>query len=1031
MRRRRLLIHAAAAAVCCWLAAPASAYIYWDNSTAGTIARANLDGSGVERSFVSGGHGLLGLAVDGRHVFWANSTTGTVGRANLDGTGVDQSFITHAGTPVSVAVDGQHVYWADGASNEIGRANLDGSGAGPRFITGADGVAGLAVDSQHIYWGNAGTGTIGRANLDGSGVDQSFITPGGPVVPNGVAVDGQHIYWTDAGGNAIGRANLDGSGVTVGFIAGAHHPFGVAVDGQHVYWTNYDAGSAGAVGDANLDGSGANQSLVPGLTWPAAIAVDAGGGASSCTSQVQAFASRTSVVSAQTTAGCFTKSGSEYSFAGTVLLDGLRASPGLVGLVIVDASKHTVSFPLGGSIGLDGIPFEVLGPRQVVDLTKPLMFIDPTSTFHGFPFAGSFAAHFNADQTVTLQPNVSLSVLGDKVTAELDLEASNQGGVDFGGFRIHLTDAIVDPRYTSGSICNPKKAQPSGWDCQPDPRLKNGQGHLKQVGNTQVKFGFLPVSNFDLSYDSHGPHGQGEWIGSITFQLGSLFPGAIKTVKVVLLPTVNLNADLVTVPAFKVYSVGASLDNLNIPIPPVDGVFLQHIGFQLGFDPLLIGGSVGVSLGPQQADTPVGIDGGFTYTSGMSGVWDLKVDGNLTAFKELNAASAELELKSLGKGLASTLAFQLGGQYGPFQLSAQLQGGIAFNPFHVQLTGNGNATFAGQGVNVNLVISDRGFGMCGHLDVLFVHTTVGFSHVWGGDWNWFSCDMGSLYTIGGGGGGGAHDAAASATVALPAGLPREEFAASGSAGPPELTLSGPGGVSVPSPAAGELLLRPGIVGYADASSDTTYFIVEHPAPGAWTLATTPGAAPPTTYLRADPLRPLTIRARVSGRRHSRTLSFSFTRQRGESVTFMEDGPETSATIASGITRSGRVTFAPAGGAAGERSIVALISIDGIPRRIVTVARYRAVSSPLAGRPGRPRYSVHAGVLTVTWRAAHPTTGYQLGVGLIGGRQLGLFVAGRVRRVATRLPVGAHVRRVTVTADNLGWYGTPVTATSSH
>jgi sugar lactone lactonase YvrE len=258
------------------LAAPASAYVYWANSSSNTIGRANLDGTGVNQSFITAADDPFGVAVDGQHIYWTNYGNGSVhsttigrakldgsdatqsfitgadqpaavavdgqhiywanagsnaiGRANLDGTGVNQRFITGAHIPISLAVDGQHIYWGNGNINAIGRANLDGTGVNETFITGADGLAGLAVDSRHIYWGNAGTGTIGRASLDGTGVNQSFITTSGTEVPNGVAVDSQHIYWSDSYGSTITHANLDGTGVNETFITGAGHPFGVAVD---------------------------------------------------------------------------------------------------------------------------------------------------------------------------------------------------------------------------------------------------------------------------------------------------------------------------------------------------------------------------------------------------------------------------------------------------------------------------------------------------------------------------------------------------------------------------------------------------------------------------------------------------------------------------------------------------------------------------------------------------------------------------------------------------------------------------------
>ena len=152
------------------------------------IGRANLDGTGVDPSFISGPSFLPsgGLAVDDAHIYWADDyQLRGINRANLDGSGVEHGFISVRG-PGALAVDGQHVYWTNsdfGAAafgrppnlaSAIGRANLDGSGVDPRFITGAIELTGVAVDAAHVYWFN-GADAIGRANLDGSGVDQSFI----------------------------------------------------------------------------------------------------------------------------------------------------------------------------------------------------------------------------------------------------------------------------------------------------------------------------------------------------------------------------------------------------------------------------------------------------------------------------------------------------------------------------------------------------------------------------------------------------------------------------------------------------------------------------------------------------------------------------------------------------------------------------------------------------------------------------------------------------------------------------------------
>ena len=147
------------------------------------------------------------MAVDAAHVYWANLVDGTIGRANLDGTGVNQSFITGAIVPCGVAVDGAHIYWANaGAGDTIGRANLDGTGVDQGFISGASNPCGVAVDGAHVYWANGGNGTIGRANLNGTGVNQSFIA--GASGPCGVAVDAVDVGYPRPKGATPIRVSL-------------------------------------------------------------------------------------------------------------------------------------------------------------------------------------------------------------------------------------------------------------------------------------------------------------------------------------------------------------------------------------------------------------------------------------------------------------------------------------------------------------------------------------------------------------------------------------------------------------------------------------------------------------------------------------------------------------------------------------------------------------------------------------------------------------------------------------------------------
>jgi urease beta subunit len=88
-------------------------HLYWANAL-GTIGRANLDGTGANPNFVQAGQAgedlTCGVAVDSAHLYWARGalnppdTGDGIGRANLDGTGANRTFITTP-QPLGVAVD--------------------------------------------------------------------------------------------------------------------------------------------------------------------------------------------------------------------------------------------------------------------------------------------------------------------------------------------------------------------------------------------------------------------------------------------------------------------------------------------------------------------------------------------------------------------------------------------------------------------------------------------------------------------------------------------------------------------------------------------------------------------------------------------------------------------------------------------------------------------------------------------------------------------------------------------------------------
>ena len=73
------------------------------------------------------------MAVDREHLYWTNGLT--IARSDLDGTGVDPGFVATASLNLSnsVVVDDRYIYWSNGT--EIGRANIDGTDVTPDFIS--------------------------------------------------------------------------------------------------------------------------------------------------------------------------------------------------------------------------------------------------------------------------------------------------------------------------------------------------------------------------------------------------------------------------------------------------------------------------------------------------------------------------------------------------------------------------------------------------------------------------------------------------------------------------------------------------------------------------------------------------------------------------------------------------------------------------------------------------------------------------------------------------------------------------------
>jgi hypothetical protein len=248
-------------------------FVYWTSGEPGSgIARAKLNGGGLDKGFITGLSHPRGVATDSRFIYWTqgDATNGSIGRANLNGSTPNQLFIPHGagvGDPSGIAVTPSSIYWQhDG--NRIGRANIDGTGVDPDFITTSSTACGLAADSSFLYFLGAGGTRIGRAALDGSSLTPDFASI--PEAFCGLSADYNYLYWGSDSGNTVGAVPVAGGApdpdyLDAGTMGGG--PSGVAVNSQFIFWGNYDTG---AIGRAGLNGSAAKPGFIPdaGVTGP-------------------------------------------------------------------------------------------------------------------------------------------------------------------------------------------------------------------------------------------------------------------------------------------------------------------------------------------------------------------------------------------------------------------------------------------------------------------------------------------------------------------------------------------------------------------------------------------------------------------------------------------------------------------------------------------------------------------------------------------------------------------------------------------
>jgi hypothetical protein len=674
----------------------------------------------------------------------------------------------------------------------------------------------------------------------------------------------------------------------------------------------------------------------------------------------------------------------KWTAAGPIALNGVQINP--AGGVTLDQHLNSINAELPAGSTLDFGSFT---------WTLPVSLDVPISTVGG-------VAHF-------LVPNLKkqFKIAGLEVAGKVDFELSTSDG---GSSTVTLELEL--PKIIQGTPGEEGAGAETADEAPPKKNLtlsfkfiaSNDKGvrfSFKGTVNDAWLFGKVELSKLSVGLDQGPPL---VFEGSATLK----FPGVVGgkyTITVGLSDQGDQSFPNVT---------KLALQASEIQKPLAYGVFLQRFGGAFtgctGTDGQRGGelsANAGFSVGPKLKIPPL-FDGEPISLDG-------KVTLSLCDPKSI-AVSGEGKIVEVSVGKASGKYTWSKGRFdftgnldltiGGWGFAASIDNAFVDMPNHtwnVEATGQLRLpAFVGGALNGDgdVVLSKNGLAACfgkpGH--------RFGIAKHWKQDLQkfWDSCDVGPYRA------GGARAAAAGAgqRVAIPKNDPVALIAVHGSSTAPEVSVAGPGGVRIDSPAGGGGLQTPHGLLVPDAASRTTYVVLLSPTPGTWTVTPDPNTPGTASVQVADGLPQVRVRARVRRAGAKQLLSWALRPIAGQKVTFIEHGSQTDRTLLSTSRASGRLRFTPAGGAGGRRQIIALVTQGGLPRARLVVARF------VAPRP--PRLRAVAGLrrhgATIRWRREPAATRYSV----LLSAPSGAWFATTTRQASVQVP--RPMRGVTFTVS---------------
>ena len=449
-------------------------------------------------------------------------------------------------------------------------------------------------------------------------------------------------------------------------------------------------------------------------------------------------------------------------------------------------------------------------------------------------------------------------------------------------------------------------------------------------------------------------------------------------------------------------------ENMNLALG--QGIFLQKINGSYTVNPRQITAGVGLTIGPELSipgagsGSLVGIDGSWNLTYRSDGGWSTGIGGTASVVG-VPVGDFSATYDSIGR-FDTTVHFNTT-LYTVFDVDAFFNL-VYYDPSLFQATAGISICtkyIVHECAGGEIVLSSVGIAACIRLP-------------------WFLPDVGGYYKWGAGSVGYYFSGcsvgdvqiqiarirpAQSRTFTVKKGTQSEVLAFEGQDGPPNVSLTGPGGQHVDTPADGYDMTEPFFVSQ-EPKDKKTYVMISRPNAGKWTVSVAEGSTPIVKMERAQGLPDPKVKARVTGSGTKRRLVYEATPIQGQRITFSEQGAKAGDTIGTTTKAKGSFAFTPADGPKEKRTIVAEVLQGGNPRATLKVATYSA-PRVAPGKPKGLKLKRKGSSLQASWGRAAGATGYAIQVVLTDGRRIPILTP---RRTVT-IPGFAKSESATVTA----------------